>query len=167
MKEKEEKARYTPQHIANFFLNKRNHDIDNLKLNKLVFISYGWGLAYNMELFDEPIQAWEFGPVIPSIYHEFKKYGPKKITSKSIIFDFLNNKNIKPIVKDRDVEGLLNSVYRGYGHFSSIDLVNITHKKGSPWEQTYQEDNYNLPITRNSIKEYYSKLREINEKNSK
>ena len=148
---------YTPQHIANFFLSKTN--IDNLKLNKLVYISYGWGLAYDMNLFNEPIQAWRFGPVIPSIYHEFKEYGAKRIDRLSTIFDISLGETIKPQVTNEKVIDLLKVVYKEYGVLDSLYLVDLTHMEGSPWFETYKDNDYCLEIPKKTIESYYKKLK--------
>src|SRR5690606_24176720 len=72
------KAKYTPAHIANYFLwkaKKENIELTAMKLIKLVYVAYGWYLAFKDEkLFDERIEAWRYGPVIPSLYHEFKRF---------------------------------------------------------------------------------------------
>lgn len=70
---------YLPAHIANFFLWNADKegikDMTPMKLIKLVYISYAWSLAiYQNKLFNERIEAWRYGPVIPSIYHEFKRW---------------------------------------------------------------------------------------------
>ena len=53
----------TASHIANFFLLKENHNISNLKLNKLIYISLGYSLALlNRNLFDEGSRSLEIWP---------------------------------------------------------------------------------------------------------
>ena len=49
---------YTPSHIANFFLSQKEHRIDNLKINKIVYIALGFSLAVlDRDLFNEEIEA--------------------------------------------------------------------------------------------------------------
>lgn len=162
----ENKNIYTPSHIANYFLDKKNHNIDNLKLNKLVYFAYAWSLIFlnGREIFKEPIQAWRFGPVIPSLYHEFKNFGWHKIEKKSYInLAYLKNENediVEPKIEDNDKELMLvlDKIYKFFGHTDSWFLVDITHKKESPWAQTYKENKYNAPIEKNKIENYYKKL---------
>ena len=78
---------YKPKDIADYFLLKGADDANMtpMKLIKLVYIAHGWSLGlYNKTLINEQPQAWKFGPVIPSLYDEFKEFGNKKI-ERSII----------------------------------------------------------------------------------
>ena len=53
-----------------------------MKIIKLVYIAHGHYLAKNdSPLFTEKVEAWDYGPVIPSLYHEFKIYGAFPIDS--------------------------------------------------------------------------------------
>jgi len=69
--------------VANYFIKKgidTKKSVSPMKLQKLVYFAHGWRLAlYNSPLIDEAIQAWQYGPVIPGIYHEFKHYGNRDI----------------------------------------------------------------------------------------
>ena len=79
---------YSASCIANYFI-ENTKSIDNLRLNKFVYIAYGLALVYKeRELFKDRIEAWEYGPVIPAIYHEFRSnISAKKITEQSYILD--------------------------------------------------------------------------------
>ena len=73
--------------VANFFVRKGIEEQDSgmtpMKVLKLSYIAYGWYLAlYDSQLFNEPIQAWQYGPVIPSVYRAFKEYGNGRITEQ-------------------------------------------------------------------------------------
>jgi uncharacterized phage-associated protein len=47
--------------------------LTNLKLQKLLYYAQGWYLAIHDEaLFDERIEAWPRGPVVPPVYGSFK-----------------------------------------------------------------------------------------------
>src|ERR1700680_3484243 len=63
--------------VANEFLrlaHRDNKPITPLKMQKLVYFAHGWHLALTgRPLLSEPIQAWEYGPVIPTIYKEFSE----------------------------------------------------------------------------------------------
>ncbi len=150
--------------VSNFFIQKAfdaGGTISPMKLLKLAYISHGWCLAlYEDPLLPEQIQAWQYGPVIPSIYHDVKHYGNTPITNLRSI-DFYPNHY--PVVKDDKVIGLLNKIWEVYGSYSGIDLSNLTHEKGSPWDVVWNEQGgkhqKNTPIPNELIKEFYKKKR--------
>lgn len=50
--------------------------LTNLRLQRLVIIAHGAHLAaYNEPLFNEPVRAWDFGPVVSDIYDSLRHYG--------------------------------------------------------------------------------------------
>lgn len=80
--------RYTAGEVANYILDLADRDrvaVTPMKLQKLVYITYGWALAlFHLQLFQEKIQAWKHGPVIPSLFHEFKVYTNNPITGRVV-----------------------------------------------------------------------------------
>ena len=159
----DQKLVYTPSHIANFFIDREIKKITNLRLNKYVYFAYGFALAIlDREIFHEPIQAWKFGPVIPSIYHEFKHFGFKSIDQKSYIYDYHDEVDFIPRVnkkEDPELWKLLKSVYKKISPFSSKDLILITHARGSPWSQSWKEESFNQEIPKETIKDYYENIK--------
>ena len=58
--------------------------ITNLKLQKLLYYAQAWHLAhFGSPLFSDDIEAWQYGPVIKSIYQKYSKFGnqPIKVTN--------------------------------------------------------------------------------------
>jgi uncharacterized phage-associated protein len=152
---------YTPQHIANYFLDKAEAEgrpITPLKLIKLVYIAYGWVLALTgKRLFDERIEAWKHGPVIPSLYHEFKHYGGSPIAEDAEWYDLDTGKSFRPTIKgsDTEVRAVLDKVWAAYKMFSGWSLRQKTHARGTPWEQTYDPDVMSKPIPDHLIRDHY------------
>ena len=75
--------------MANYFIElaqKDGHEIRPLRLMKLVYIAHGFMLAMLDRSVLNPrfdrVEAWKYGPVIPSVYHSFKGYGASPITGK-------------------------------------------------------------------------------------
>lgn len=135
----------------------RNRGVDALKLQKLLyFITAHYVVESDGEtLMNEPFYIWKYGPVIPSVYHEFKRYGKNTITSmskhygedKSYVYDRKNSANYKK----------LRSIYHiseKYKDYSGTDMSVLTHAKGSPWDIG---DNLGDEISIGRIKEYFSK----------
>ena len=141
-----DKARYCAAAIANYFLWKadqdRIEDMTPMKLMKLVYFAYAWYFAvFNKPLFQESIVAWKYGPVIPSIYHEFKRYGRKSISQFAVNFDPKTGEFSFPIVRndDRTTLQVLEAVWSIYKRISGLDLSDITHEDKSPWKLAYEK----------------------------
>src|SRR5260370_13471552 len=69
---------YPAKAVANEFLElakKDGQQLTQMQLQKLVYFAYGWYLAITgTRLIDERVEAWQWGPVVPSIYKEFKRF---------------------------------------------------------------------------------------------
>jgi uncharacterized phage-associated protein len=155
---------YDPVAVANFFIQKSldtGVEVTPMKLLKLVYISHGWSLALlNEPLIDEAVEAWTYGPVIPSLYQELKEYGRSRVTKLVTTNDF-DWRSFKPNFttptipeEDTKVQKLLDNVWEGYGNHSGIYLSAITHKPGTPWSLTEPND----IIGQDLIREHYKML---------
>src|SRR5580658_220842 len=82
---------YKPSHVANSFLvrgNEQGIKIDPLKIQKLVYFFHGWFLATRDDLgVGELFEAWPYGPVLPSLYRQFKSYGSRDIDGYALDVD--------------------------------------------------------------------------------
>src|SRR5690348_2726800 len=78
---------YDPRAVANYFLDLASVDgesISPLKLQKLLYFGHGWHLAITGEpLLSERIRAWKYGPVVESIYYQFRRFGNRPITTRA------------------------------------------------------------------------------------
>ncbi len=103
--------------------------LTNLKLQKLLY--YAW-IDYYKEngtyLYENEIQAWAFGPVVPDAYYEFWTN-----VSNIIRYTRAPSREIDPIT-DVFLEHVLDK-YRGV---STSSLVEMTHGKDTPWSICYQ-----------------------------
>lgn len=99
--------------------------ISNLKLQKLLYYMQGIHLAYfNEPFFNENIEAWTYGPVVPIVFQKFKKF--KKCA--------INPEKYHDELKLSDEEQqMFDMVYNEYNHFSAVALMNMTHTEG-PWK---------------------------------
>ncbi len=134
--------------VANYFLASSQEEagdlISNLKLQKLVYYAQGFHLAvHDGPLFDERIEAWTHGPVVPELYHYFKEYEAGPIPPPS---EFEFDKY------DEEVKELLDEVNDIFGQYSAWKLRNLTHDE-PPWVNSYEKPE-NV-ITQNSMKEYF------------
>lgn len=145
--------KYTSSHIANYFLSSacdENIIITPLKLMKMVYFSYAWYLYLSdKNLFKEDIQAWKHGPVIPSLYHEFKHfglYGDIRGTYATYIDLTQEDTPIpqNPIVNIDELESNSNlnaavcGVWYYYKNRNGDELEQISHQEGSVWQKYYK-----------------------------
>jgi len=139
---------YETKAVANYFIDLgiSNHiDLSPMKLQKLVYFAHGWYLAiHNERLIDENIAAWSFGPVISTIYHEFKHFGNDAIDTHAVNMVFnrkMHNDYVTtiPIINRLDIRtaSLLNKVWEIYSDYSAVQLSNATHACGTPWYHTW------------------------------
>lgn len=136
---------YKPLALANEFICKsESRGVDHMKLQKLTYFAYGWWLAYHdSPLLTEQPQVWQHGPVFKSLYHALSTHGWQKIRT-------VQNDNFTtppPRIDDGDteVQALVSWVWDRYGDFSSEYLSEITHQRGTPWEETAREYHYRVP----------------------
>ena len=167
--------------IANYFINRSMKDgteITHMKIQKLSYIAHGWCLALlDRPLIRDSVEAWEYGPVYPGLYHELKAYGREPISEEIcdlVVEDgklILVPASIKRESEDADQENrivaLLDRVWEVYSLFSAIKLSAMTHEKGTPWYDMvskYPElKQRSLPIPRDLIKRHYQELSESDE----
>lgn len=150
---------YSPKDIAEYFLSRysENGNITPMKLIKLVYIAHGWYLGITEKaLIDENPEAWKYGPVIPSLYHQFKSFGNSAIRSENKSFS----------LGDKETEDFLDRIWKVYGNFDGVQLSAKTHQENSPWSLVWNSiknnDYFSLQIPENFIKEHYKKLLESN-----
>lgn len=153
---------YTPQQIANYFLERAEIErvpMTQLKLIKLVYIAYGWYLALtNKKLFSEEIQAWKHGPVVRSIYDEFKDYGKRPIDRRSYDLDLDTFEMHAPQIDaaDKDTALVLDRVWGSYKRLDAWTLREKTHEFDSPWHRVYKEGVMNITLNDSDIREHYT-----------
>ncbi|HEX3465782.1 MAG TPA: type II toxin-antitoxin system antitoxin SocA domain-containing protein [Candidatus Elarobacter sp.] len=122
------------------------------KLQKLVYYCQAWSLVWDdRPLFDDEIQAWANGPVIPVLYRAHR--------GQSIISTVGGNADA--IARDPIASETVDSVLAYYGDKTPLWLSDLTHEE-APWTQARGE----LPagawsdhvISNEAMRSYYSSL---------
>ncbi len=154
---------YSAKAVANEFLALAKEDGEELtpmQLQKLVYFAYGWYLAITGErLLNERVEAWQWGPVIPSLYSEFKKFGSEPIT------DMARDMTSRPFrvrsgnpLKDGQALMVIKRVWEIYGKYTAAQLSGMTHEPNSPWSRTPEKDIKGTDISDDLIADYFRKL---------
>lgn len=155
---------YKVMDIARFvinYCNQNGYEISNLKLQKLLYFIQADYLSEGDDhyCFAEDIQAWNFGPVVPEVYHEFKMYGCGNIpmiTNYSEIdfenWEFTRKQYDENVIRREDRERI-KELLDGLADYSATTLVNVTHNQ-RPWKDAYARG-HNEIIDKRSIGEYF------------
>jgi len=128
--------------------------------------SHGWHLALKDQvLISDPIEAWEYGPVVRKLYNAFKKFGNQPITEKASDWQVDSrgmllscSPTIQSAVLEDDAyaRAIVQSVWNKYGMLAPFKLVEITHLDGSPWQRARSKGDTFIP--NDEIKAYFRGL---------
>ena len=151
--------------VANKFLQLAKHDgktITPLKMQKLVYFAHGWHLAlFGKPLIAEVIQAWQYGPVISSLYQKFKHYGASPIDRYARV---ITQDGPLPARLDREgaseseienARAVIKRVWQQYGRFSASQLTTLTHGSDAPWSKVPNKELPETPIPDRMIRAYF------------
>lgn len=115
--------------VADFFLRlavAEGKDLSPMQVQKLVYFAHGWYLAIvGKPLIAESVEAWDYGPVIRSLYREFSKYGAAPIPAPD------ENCDEEPMGSVQ--EEVIRIVWDKYKGFDALQLSALTHQLDSPW----------------------------------
>lgn len=148
-----EGAKTTAAAVANEFLDLWKADdapvppIDQMKLQKLLFYAQAWHLANDKGLlFEEDFQAWPWGPIVPDIYSQTRKYGRSPVSDKlyTLCINGLKVKFEKPEIQDPELKEFLKRIWDTYKEYTGIQLSNLTHSAGEPWTIVKEQYGDNL-----------------------
>lgn len=119
-------------------------DVTPMKLQKLLYFIYRDYLKEEKTpLFSESFLAWEYGPVLRSVYDEFKSFGASGITKFARTANdevYVINEKYYPKVKKH-----IDRVWGKYKHYNGIELSQKTHETGGAWKKAYMK---NMPELR-------------------
>lgn len=129
---------YDPRSVANLLLDlavSQRLPITNLALQKLLYFAHGHFLIRTGKpLIAGSFEAWQYGPVHPAVYREFKSSGAQAIEARAVARDVMTGETkALPLIDNSDVESQLISVLSSYGHLSPGRLVDISHAPRGPW----------------------------------
>lgn len=139
--------------IANWFIKKaieevkkdaNNGYLTNMHVQKLLYFAQGHYLVRNNEkLFEEDIEAWQYGPLILEVYSQLPSGACAIMEPQSTVLELLQNdpKQLK-IEKERTgkvddyTNDFLNEIFDAYKKYSAIELANLSHEEA--WFRAYR-----------------------------
>lgn len=150
-----EKLMASPLAVAHWFVQRLTNRevgevVTHLRVQKLLYFAQAWHLlALERPLFNEDMQAWAHGPVVPSVFHALKEHG------------------WQPLPLDGDSSGIdadsleiLEQVVDIYGDYTAKRLERMTHEE-EPWIATRgdlaPEERCERAIPQQLIRDFYQR----------
>lgn len=127
----------------------------NLEMNKILYLAHMvyMGKHDGEPLIREQFQAWDYGPVVPAVYHHLKAFGSKPVGN---VFH-----RVPSLPEDAPEYQTLKQAVEGLGDMSPSKLVAVTHRQGGAWYKHYRAGVPNVAIPNKDI------LREYREKDER
>jgi uncharacterized phage-associated protein len=116
---------------AHYLCKVRDWTLTPLEVQKLLYLAHMVSLGRSngeRPLIRENFQAWDYGPVLPSLYHQLKMFGDSPVRDV-----FLSNER-----EDRASAQIIGQVAQRYASKSAGDLVAMTHREGGAWAKNYR-----------------------------
>jgi len=134
------------KHLARY----ADWSLSNLQIQKLIYLSHMFYMGRNNgeRLVNGNFEAWDYGPVNPSLYHRLKIYGADEVGQDMLI-------------NEEDIKGkqaqILEELYDVLGNERPSKLIAITHREGGAWERAYLSGN-NIIISNADIMQEYKEI---------
>lgn len=142
------KLALSPDTAAHYLGNQSGWTLSNLSLNKILYLAdLNFTGVHGRRLLTEDFQAWDYGPVLPSLYHQCKAFGSKAVPD---IFW------ISEPIEDSSPEGeMLQRAWHALKKASPAQLVESTHVAHGAWANNYKPGVRGIDIsTEDMIHEY-------------
>ena len=136
-------GKYSALDVAYWFINRAANEsygeyLTPLKLQKLLYYAQALCIILtNSALFNDRIEHWNYGPVVISVYHRYKKDRTPLKSPPKVFFD-------------KNTESLLEEVYNRYGIYSAGALVSMTHKEKA-WTGTKENEEISPELIKNTF----------------
>lgn len=127
---------------------KEHIDITPMKLQKLIYFIYKqYYKDTHCSLFSERFEVWKYGPVVRSVYDEFREY------KSNAIMNYYIDKDNTVLVGNEENQAFKNAidtVWKKYKLYDGMVLSELTHRQGTAWRealdsrQCFLDDKYIL-----------------------
>lgn len=124
------------QALANTILKKSFEEfctVTSMKLQKLIYFIYADYLKRTGEpLFSERFEVWKFGPVVSSVYYDFKAFGAERITR--FARDAAGKVSVVKL-NGSDAAISIERIWNKYKQYNGTELSAMTHRVGTAWSK--------------------------------
>lgn len=125
--------------------------LTNLEAQKIIYIAHMFYMGRNdgLPLVDGHFEAWDYGPVHPSLYRRVKMFG------RSSVQDVFHD--VDDMLDGPEAE-ILDEAYSSLGHLKAGQLVNATHRPNGAWQAVYKPGVMGIVIPNQAILSEYQAL---------
>lgn len=102
--------------------------ISNLQLQKILYyIQRDFLKEKNTPAFNDVIEAWQFGPVVPNVYYEYCSFGSRPISWSLDDYEI-----------EKNDQNIINPIIEAKRSLKPWDLVAETHNPEGAWFEIYE-----------------------------
>lgn len=124
--------------------------VSNLALQKLLYIAHMIHIGNHGEpLIEEVFEAWDYGPVVPEVYHKAKIFGRDPVQN---IFH-----QVAALEDGSPALATISAVVESLHGLSPAQLVAATHWEKGAWAAHYESGRSNVIPNQDIKAEYFSR----------
>lgn len=143
-------APYEAADVAKYIIWK-SRNINNFRLQYLLYFVQAEFLAHkNRPCYKDPIEAWSFGPVVPTVYDKYKVYGAGIFPSCCFQYD----ESDFVCIADSD-KNTIDRIIESCRDYDTGTLRAMTQQQ-TPWINGYYKNNGT--ITNESIRSFFAEI---------
>jgi len=137
---------------AHYLCAKSGWKLSNLQLHKIIYIAdLNFAGKGRGRLVDEDFEAWDYGPMLPSLYHKCKAFG-----SKAVPQVFWGHQDISGTPE----AAMLDAAWENLRSATPGQLVQSTHSSLGAWARRYVAGAKQIKIlTQDMVDEYARRTR--------
>ena len=144
--------------LSNYILKNSDKELSNLELQKILyFIEVAYIKKFDKHLIIDDFEAWQYGPIIRSVYYEYRNYGANSI-------DKPEDESLSRQLTKEELE-VIDSTIIECNSKSYWELVEKSKKRNGAWFHSFKDGKKEIcGYFQNGIYHFKSKgtsLREI------
>lgn len=131
---------------AKKIINLSGNSVTNLKLQKILYLSHMvYLIEHRQPLVKEAFEAWDYGPVLPSVYHRLKIFGANPVQDR---FYEAN------LIEGTQEANILEKAWQSLAPKEGWELVHMTHRTGGAWANNFEPGSNKIIPNTDIEKEY-------------
>ncbi|KPH49792.1 hypothetical protein HPU229336_05320 [Helicobacter pullorum] len=119
--------------LSNYIIKNSKKGLSNLELQKtLYFTELAYIKKFDRHLIADDFEAWQYGPVVRSVYCEYRNYGANSIEKPE-------NENLSSQLSKEELEIIDNTITECNSK-SYWELVERSHRKDGAWFHSFKDN---------------------------